>query len=196
MRALTDAEVHGADMKAGAVVQTGQPLDIALSGSDMIAMQALDGSEVYTRRGDLSVSSSGLLQNGDGLPVVGSGGPVTVPVGSKLSIGPDGAVLLADPANPGQPPQRVDHLKIVSTAGSRIAKTVSGLFAVIGGGTLPADDDAKVMTGALEQSNVDLSAVMVGMVDAQRLFEIRTKLVSTAKDVDESGAGLMRLPSS
>lgn len=193
-RALTDGEVHGADMKAGAVTQTGQPLDIALSGDDMLAVQAADGSEAYTRRGDLSVSGSGVLQNGDGLPVIGSSGAITVPVGAKLSIGPDGAVLLANPATPDAPPQAIDHLKIASTAGSRIGKTVAGQFAVIGGGVLPANDDAKIMTGALEQSNVDPSAVMVGMVAAQRLFEIRTKLVSTAKDVDESGAGLMKLP--
>jgi flagellar basal-body rod protein FlgF len=194
-RALTDGEVHGADMTAGAVVSTGQPLDIALAGTDMLAVQAVDGSEVYTRRGDLSVSSSGVLQNGDGLPVIGSSGPITVPVGSKLSIGPDGAVLVANPATPEAPPQAVDHLKIVSTTGSSIGKTVSGLFSVIGGGTLPANADAKVITGSLEQSNVDPSAVLVGMVNAQRLFEIRTKLVSTAKDVDESGASLMRVSS-
>lgn len=194
-RAFTDGEVHGADMRAGAIMQTGQPLDIALTGETMIALQAADGSEAYTRRGDLSVSSSGVLQNGDGLPVIGSAGPITVPVGSKLSIGPDGAVLLANPATPEAPPQAVDRLKIVSTAGSPIGKTVSGLFAVIGGGTLPADDDARVMTGALEQSNVDPGEVMVSMVNAQRLFEIRTKLISTAKDVDQSGASLMRINS-
>ncbi len=195
VRAMTDGEVHGADMKPGAITQTGQPLDIALSGDNMLALQAADGSEVYTRRGDLAIASSGVLQNGDGLPVVGSGGPITVPVGAKVSIGPDGAVLVANPAAPEAPPVPVDHLKIVSTAGSRIGKTVAGQFAVIGGGALPADDEAKVTPGALEQSNVDPSAVMVGMVDAQRLFEIRTKLVSTAKDVDESGASLMKISS-
>lgn len=197
IRALTDGEVHGADMKPGAISQTGQPLDIAMqAGDSMIAVQAADGSEAYTRRGDLSLTSSGLLQNGDGLPVIGSGGAITVPVGSKVSIGADGAVLVANPATPDAPPQPVDHIKIVSTAGSKIAKTIAGQFAVVGGGSLPADDDAKVIPGALEQSNVDASTVLVGMVDAQRLFEIRTKLVSAAKDVDESGASLMRFSSS
>lgn len=193
VRALTDGEVHGADMRAGTIAQTGQPLDIALAGDTMLALQAANGNEVYTRRGDLSVSPSGVLQNGDGLPVIGSGGPITIPAGAKLSIGSDGAVLLADPASPEAPPQPVDRLKIVSTTGSLIGKTVSGQFAVVGGGVLPADDDARITTGALEQSNVDPSAVLVGMVDAQRLFEIRTKLVSAAKEVDESGASLMRI---
>ena len=195
VRAFTDGEVHGADMKPGAVTQTGQPLDIALTGADMLAVQAEDGSEAYTRRGDLSVAPSGVLENGDGLPVLGSGGPISVPPGGKIGIGPDGAVLLSNPETPELPPQQIDRLKIVSTAGSRIAKTLTGQFAVIGGGVLPANDDAKVMTGALEQSNVDPSGVMVSMVDAQRLFEIRTKVISTAKDVDESGTSLMKMTS-
>jgi flagellar basal-body rod protein FlgF len=195
VRAFTDGEVHGADMKAGAVTKTRQPLDIALAGDNMLALQAADGSEVYSRRGDLSVSSSGVLQNGDGLPVIGSGGPITVPTDAQVSIGPDGAVLVADPATPEAPPQPLDQLKIVSTTGSTIGKTVAGQFAVVGGGALPADANAKITTGALEESNVDPSAVMVGMVDAQRLFEIRTKLVSTAKDIDESGASLMKIDS-
>jgi flagellar basal-body rod protein FlgF len=193
VRAMTDGEVHGADMKGGTITQTSQPLDIALSGGDMLAVQSADGSEAYTRRGDLAVANTGVLQNGDGLPVLGGGGPITVPVGFKVSIGPDGSVLAANPTTPDQPPQAIDKLRIVSTAGSKIAKTLTGQFAVIGGGVLPVNDDAKVQTGALEGSNVDPSGVMVSMIEAQRLFEIRTKLVSSAKDVDESGASLMRI---
>jgi flagellar basal-body rod protein FlgF len=61
-----------------------------------------------------------------------------------------------------------------------------------GGGVLPTDDAAQVDVGALEQSNVSPSQVMVEMVQAQRLFDIRTKLLSTAKDVDQSGTSLLR----
>ena len=196
VRAMADGQVHGADMQGGAITRTAQPLDIAMTGDTMLAVQAPDGSEVYTRRGDLSISPTGVLQNGDGLPVIGSGGPITVPLSARLTIGADGKVLASDPAAPEEPPQPLDQLKLVSTAGSRIGKTVSGQFAVIGGGALPADADAKLLPGALEQSNVDPSAILVGMVDAQRLFDMRTRMVSTAKDIDESGASLMRLSAS
>ena len=60
---------------------------------------------------------------------------------------------------------------------------------------LPADDAATLAPATLEQSNVDPNKVLVDMLSAQRLFDIRTKLISTAKDVDQSGATLMRLPS-
>ena len=193
-RAMSQSQVRGADMRPGSFAATGNPLDIAVNGRDLIAVSAPDGTEAYTRRGDLSVSASGVLQNGEGLAVIGSGGPITVPVGSAVSIGPDGSVLLAG-ATPGQPPQAVDRIKLASPDGSKIVKDLNGLFVVAGGGVLPADEAATVTPATLEQSNVDPNKVLVDMLSAQRLFDIRTKLISTAKDVDQSGASLMRLPS-
>ncbi len=196
VRAMSDGEVQGADMRGGTVTQTGRALDVAVTDDTMLAVQEPDGSEVYTRRGDLSVSSSGVLQNGDGLPVIGNSGPITVPPNSTVTISADGTVLAANPDQASLPPQVVDKLKLVSTTGSKIAKDLTGLFRVVGGGALPADDNAKLTSGALEQSNVSISQGMVQMVDAQRLFDIRTKLISTAKEVDESGTSLLRMSSS
>jgi len=187
-RAMSEGEVRGASMKQGTMTTPGNPLDVAVSGKVMLAVQADDGSEAYTRRGDLAIDPTGVLVNGDGRPVVGDGGPVTVPLGSKVSIGPDGSVLVADPATPGDPPQAVARLKLASTEGSQIEK---GL--VVGGGVLPADEEAKLDVGTLEQSNVDPTAILVEMVEAQRLFDMRTKLVATAREVDERSASLMRL---
>ncbi|MEZ5743520.1 MAG: flagellar basal body rod protein FlgF [Sphingomonadaceae bacterium] len=192
-RAMTNAEVRGATMREGAVVETGNPLDIALRGDVMLAVQASDGSEAYTRRGDLSVTAAGVMQNGDGLPVIAEGGPVTVPAGALVSIAEDGGVMVSDPALPEQPPQQVARLKLASTVGSDIEKGLDGFFRVRGGGVLPVDAEARVIPGAVEQSNVVASEVLVEMIEAQRLFDIRTKLVSTARELDENGARLMRL---
>jgi flagellar basal-body rod protein FlgF len=193
VRAMTDTEVRGASMKQGALTETGKALDIALVGEAMLAVQAPDGGEAYTRRGDLAVSPSGLLVNGDNMPVLGENGPITVPPGGEVSIAPDGGVMVRDPATPDAPPNRIDRLKLTSRTGTRLEKGLDGAFRVYGGGALPADLDAKVLTGSLEQSNVNPSEVLVEMVEAQRLFDIRTKLISTAKDIDEGGAALMRL---
>ncbi len=195
-RVMTQSSAAGANMTPGSINQTGQPLDLAMTGDAMIAVQGADGSEAYTRRGDLSVAPGGVLQNGDGRPVIGGSGPITVPPGAAISIAPDGSVLAASPDNPGQPPQVVDRIKLASPAGTAISKGLDGLFRVGGGGVLPTDDAAKVQSGALEASNVDASEVLVQMLSAQRLFEIRTKLVSTAKDIDESGTSLLRLGNS
>ena len=192
-RSLSQAQVRGADMRAGPVISTGRDLDIALTGDALLGVQAPDGGEAYTRRGDLAVSASGVLENGDGLPVLGEGGPITVPLGSKIKIAPDGAVLAADAAVPDAPPVEVGRLKLVNWRGSQIGKAVDGLFRVPGGGVLPSDGDARVEPAALEQSNVNPTGTLVDMIEAQRLFDIRTKVIATARDIDEGGASLMRI---
>jgi flagellar basal-body rod protein FlgF len=192
-RAMQNAEVRGAAMEQGELVQTGNPLDIAVQGKALLAVQAEDGSEAYTRRGDLSVSPTGVLVNGEGHPVLGDGGPITVPLGGKATIAPDGTVSITDPAATDQPPQEVGRIKLAGWQGSPIAKGLDGLFRVEGGGVLPTDEDATVLAGSLEQSNVKPTEVLVEMIDAQRLFAMRTKLIATARDCDEGGAQLMRL---
>ncbi|MBB3861866.1 flagellar basal-body rod protein FlgF [Novosphingobium hassiacum] len=192
-RAMTDGEVRGASMAQGSLIETGNPLDVSLTGDTMLSLQAEDGSEVYSRRGDLAISAGGVLQNGDGRPVIGEGGPITVPLGSRVTISADGGVSVANPENPAQPPQLVGRIKIASTTGSRIEKGLDGLFRVSGGGVLPQDEEAKLAVGSLEQSNVDPTRILVEMVEAQRLFDIRTKVVGQAKEIDESSASLMRI---
>lgn len=193
VRAMSDASVQGARMDEGALVNTGRPLDIALQGQALMAVQAPDGSEAYTRRGDLAVSPSGLLTNGEGFPVIGESGPISVPPGSVVTIGTDGAVLAANPETPDAPPQQVDRIKLASWQGSTIDKGLDGLFRVVGGGALPSDAEARVIPATLEQSNVRPAEVLVEMVEAQRLFEMRTQLIATAKELDEGGASLMRI---
>lgn len=196
-RAMTEGEVRGSSMAQGTLISTGKPLDVALTGDTMLALQAEDGSEAYSRRGDLAVSAGGVLENGDGRPVIGENGPITVPLGSKVTISPDGGVSVANPEAPDQPPQLVGRIKIASTTGSRIEKGLDGLFRVPGQngqpGILPQDEEARLMVGSLEQSNVDPTRILVEMVEAQRLFDMRTKVVSQAKEVDESSASLMRI---
>jgi flagellar basal-body rod protein FlgF len=193
VRAMNRSQVRSASLAPGAVNPTGRALDIAMQGDAMLALQVSDGSEAYTRRGDLSVTAAGVLQNGDGLPVLGENGPITVPAGATIAIAEDGGVLVSDPATPDVPAQRVARLKLVSFTGSTIEKGLDGLFRVRQGGVLPGDADARVIPAALEQSNVSPSQVLVDMIEAQRLFEIRTNIVSTARDLDEGSARLMRL---
>lgn len=192
-RAMQVARVRGADMSGGEITTTGRALDIAIIGDAFMAVQAEDGTEGYTRRGDLSISANGLLVTGDGQTVLGDGGPITIPPTGIPSISPDGRVTISDPAAPDQPPAEVGRIKLASWIGSPISKGVDGLFRVEGGGLLPTDEEATVQTGALEQSNVKTTEVLVEMIAAQRLFQMRTDLIGTARDIDESGAQLMRL---
>lgn len=192
-RAMQTARVRGADMKAGEIIDTGRSLDIAIETDALMAVQALDGTEAYTRRGDLSISATGLLVNGEGRPVMGDNGPITIPPVGIPAISPDGTITVTDPAVPDQPPAEIGRIKLAGWQGSPIQKGLDGLFRVEGGGVLPLDEAATVQVGALEQSNVSTTEVLVKMIDAQRLFAMRSKMIATAREIDESGAQLMRL---
>jgi flagellar basal-body rod protein FlgF len=192
-RAQASEQVIAADMAQGAVTETGNPLDVALDGDALLTVQAPDGSEAYTRRGDLKVSDSGLLTTGDGLPVLGEGGPVILPQMDSVSIAKDGSIWGVpqggDPANP----QQVDKLKLVNAAGSSIAKGNDGLFREVNGGALPSDPLATVTSGSLEGSNVNSTQALIDMIEASRAWETQVKMIDTAKQLDDGGASLMRL---
>ena len=70
-RAMQVARVTGADMRGGEIMETGRDLDIAMATDALMAVQAKDGTEAYTRRGDLSLTATGLLVTGEGHPVLG-----------------------------------------------------------------------------------------------------------------------------
>ena len=70
-RAPASEEVVAADMNAGEIHSTGRGLDVAMQGDAMLTVQAANGEEAYSRRGDLQLSDSGLLTTGDGHPVLG-----------------------------------------------------------------------------------------------------------------------------
>ncbi|TKD51156.1 flagellar basal body rod protein FlgF [Sphingomonas baiyangensis] len=187
-------EVRDADRRSGALQQTGRALDIAATGDAWIAVQATDGSEAYTRRGDLSVAASGVLETGDGFPVMGSGGPITIPPHDRLTIADDGSISIVPRGSaPGTEPQVIDRIKLASTEGSDTVKGLDNLLHVRGGGVLPGNLDAKLASGALEQSNVDLTQALVDMIENQRGYEVQANLLKEAKRMDESSASLMRV---
>ncbi|WP_375393522.1 flagellar basal body rod protein FlgF [uncultured Sphingomonas sp.] len=195
-RSPTSEEVTDADRSPGAIQSTGRPLDVAMNGNDTwMAVQAADGSEAYTRRGDLEVAASGVLQTGDGFPVMGSSGPITLPPYQSLTIAPDGSISIIPVGGDAKNPQVVDKIKLASTKGSETVKGLDNLLRVRGGGVLPDDRDAKVQGGAVEGSNVNMTQALVDMIENQRAYEVEANMMKNAKDMDEGGASLMRLPS-
>ncbi|AQR74584.1 flagellar basal body rod protein FlgF [Sphingomonas sp. LM7] len=193
-RQLAAEEVEDFDRRAGTIVQTARPLDVAVTSDSWIAVQATDGSEAYTRRGDLSVAPSGVLETGDGFPVMGSGGPITVPPHQSIAIADDGTVSIVPPGGDPTQPQVLDKIKLASPEGSQTAKGLDNLLHVKGGGALPEDMDGKLQSGALEQSNVNMTQALVDMIENQRSYEVQASLLKEAKTMDEGAASLMRLP--
>lgn len=193
-RAPSSEEVLAADMRAGAITETGRDLDVAVTGQTLIAVQGPEGDEAYTRRGDLLRSESGLLTTGDGHPVIGNQGPITIPPADSIKFDDDGTIWIVPEGGDPNQPQEIDRLKLASPVGSRIVKSLDGLFRVEAGGALPADPTAKIVTRSLEGSNVDATKALVDMIEASRAWDTQLKLVSAAREIDGSAADLMRLP--
>jgi len=193
-RAPSSQEVVSADMRAGTVNETGRDLDIAMQGDALLAVQAADGSETYTRRGDLQLSPTGLLTTGDGRPVMGESGPITLPPADAVRIADDGAVWIVPAGGDPNVPQQIDRLKLASPTGSTVLKGVDGLFRVEGNGVLPSDPQARIIPRSLETSNVQVSQALIDMIEASRAWDNQLNLITTAREIDTSAADLMRLP--
>jgi flagellar basal-body rod protein FlgF len=176
----------GYDPTPGAVQVTGRNLDVAMKGDAWLAVQALDGTEAYTRAGALQVSAEGELVTPSGLAVLGDGGPIALPNDAEISIGADGT-LSAKAAN-GRIGS-IGRLKLV-TPEAPLERGGDGLFRAPDG-DLPADANARVQDGALERSNVSPVETMVAMIAAARQFEAQMKLLQTAESDEKSASQLL-----
>ncbi len=193
-RASASEEVLAADMQPGTVIETGRALDVAAGGDAMFVVQAEDGEEAYTRRGDFQLSSSGLLTTGDGHPVMGVGGPVTLPPADSIAIDAGGRISIVPAGGDATRPQEVAQLRLVAPTGSDVVKGMDNLFRVRGGGVLPDAAGASVKSGHLEGSNVSTTQALVDMIEASRAWDAQLKLIADARENDTSTANLMRLP--
>ena len=179
----------GYDATPGVVQSTGRNLDVAMKGNAWLAVQALDGTEAYTRAGALEIDAEGVLTSAGGLTVLGDGGPITVPADASVSIGADGT-LSAKSAN-GKT-STIGKLKLV-TPEAPLERGADGLFRAADGAELAADPAARVQDGALEGSNVSPVQTMVAMISAARQFEAQMKLLQTA-EADEKSASQLLAP--
>ena len=173
----------GYDTTPGVVTNTGRSLDVAVKGNSWLSVQALDGTEAYTRGGALDVTSEGALVTLSGLPVIGDGGPIQVSANSAVSIGGDGTVIATSTTGKIT---TVGKLKLV-TPETPLQRGEDGLFRGADG-DLTADTKARVQEGALEGSNVSAVETMVSMITAARQFEAQMKMLQTAEG-DEKAAG-------
>ena len=178
--------------RPGPITMTGRSLDVAARDKAYFAIQALDGTEAYTRAGALEVREDGALVNPQGLPMLDAGGaPINVPQGAQITIGSDGT-LTAKVGN--QPPAAAGRLKMVTpTADERLKRGDDGYFRSTTGGPLNADPNARLQDSALEGSNVNPIEAMVGMIQVARHFEQQMKLLQTAEKNDQTAAQLLNM---
>lgn len=192
-RVYATNEEAGVDFSAGTIMSTGRNLDVAVNGEGWIAVQSADGTEGYTRAGDLRIDSLGQLSNGAGHSILGNGGPISIPPHAKLDIGSDGTISI-QPL--GQSPNGlavIDRIKLVNAPVEQMKKGTDGLLHLGNGQEADADASVTVVSGSLESSNVNTVGSMVRMIEIARQYETYIKLMQSAEENDKASAQLMRM---
>jgi flagellar basal-body rod protein FlgF len=188
----TDASI-GWDGSSGAITATGQPLDVAIQGSGWLAVQAADGNEAYTRAGNLHVDASGMLVTATGAPVMGDGGPITVPQYGSINVGRDGTVSIVPIGQEASTMAAVARIKLVNPPAAELVRGSDGLFHSRNGDVAASDAGVTVTSGALESSNVNIADAMVNMIELSRRFELQVKAMRTAEEDAQASAKLLSM---
>jgi flagellar basal-body rod protein FlgG len=170
----------------GTVLQTGNQLDVAIEGNGFLTIQQPDGTPAYTRNGALKTDGDGRIVNSEGFPL---DPPITIPPdASNVSIASNGTVSVS---LPGQTtPSDIGQIQIANFVNPSGMQSVghnlmtptkaSGDPQV---GEPGSDGRGTLLQGAVEQSNVDIVEEMIGMISAQRSYEINSKVITTADDM-------------
>lgn len=192
-RVYTRVEVPATDFSQGPLKQTGNDLDVAINGDGWIAVQTEDGSEAYTRAGELRLSPFGELQTGNGLPVLGNNGPIALPPFEKMEIGSDGTISIRELGQGPEVISALDRIKLVNPDAQDLVKSTDGLFRRIDGDDELPDGSVRVSTGFIEGSNVNVVDAMVEMINLTRNYELNIKLMHTAERNSEVSAQLLQI---
>lgn len=180
------------DFTHGSVVHTGRDLDIAIKGDAWLAVQAPDGNEAYTRRGDLQIDQSGRLLTGSGLQVMGNDGPIALPPAENMNIGVDGTITILPLGAAKNELAVIDRIKLVNPQNEELVKGLDGLMRLRDGDIAEVDSTGRVASGGLEASNVNVVNEMVNMIELSRRFELQVKMMAQVESMAESAATIMR----
>ena len=195
-RVMALQEPGGFDSTPGPMSQTGSPMDVAIDGNGFFIVQPSSGGKIaMSRRGDFGVSADGILTDGTGtIPLSTDLEPIVVPPYKKITISGNGIIEI-EPLN-GPVGQKVRVAQLATTAGSEVplTKTIDGFVRPVDGTIPEPDNRALLLNGFLEGSNVKSVDELVAGIDQSRAYEVNVKFLTTAKEIDEATASLMRMP--
>jgi len=166
----------------GNIIQTGNPLDIALQGRGLLQVTMPDGTQAYTRDGTLQMDETGQLVTSMGYPIEPS---ITIPDNTlSVSISSDGVVSVMEPGSAA--PSEVGNIQLADFINPTGLQPIgNNLFlesAASGSpqtGTPGLDGLGTLVQNSLEGSNVNTVEELVNMIEAQRAYEMNSKAIST-----------------
>ncbi|WP_028917088.1 flagellar basal body rod protein FlgF [Pseudoxanthomonas sp. J35] len=186
---------QGFDARAGAQRVTGNPLDVSLHPDRWLAVQAADGSQAYTRAGNLALTPNGQLVTAGGRPLLDpQGNPIALPPHQALEIGHDGTLSIVPLGQGADTLAEVGRLHVVQATPDRLVRGLDGLMRSADPAQPPPPAAGAVLsTGMLEESNVDAAGALVQMIQLQRQFEMQVKVIQRGDDNAQAANTLLRL---
>jgi flagellar basal-body rod protein FlgG len=175
------------DYSVGNLQRTDRPLDVAIEGEGFFALEDIDGEIVYTRNGNFNISSgeeAGFLINGEGLFVLDANDErILLPDGTDtVNIFTDGTItFMSNEEEIGTALLGVFTFRnitgLLSVGGSNHAATESSGERLVAEGSV-------VRQGTLEGSNVKLSEEMTRLIRTQRIFQLASRALTTADEME------------
>ena len=170
----------------GSYQTTSDGLDMAIEGQGFFQVMQADGTMAYTRNGQFHLNSNGEIVTANGYPMEPA---IQVPEDAlSITIGADGIVSASLAGDPN--PQEIGQVLLanfVNPAG--LAALGSNLFAETASSgqpfeAIPGEEGVgEVKQYTLESSNVNMVEEMVGMITAQRGYEMNAKVISAADEM-------------
>lgn len=186
------AQGLGQDFTQGSSMDTGRSLDVAVHGSGWIAVQAPDGSEGYTRAGDLQLTAEGQLTDARGNPVIGNGGPINLPDSAQITIGDDGTISTVPVGEGPSTVAALDRIRLVNPDPTQLVQGSDSLMHMVGGGQADPDTAVRLTSGALEGSNVNASSELVKMIALSRQYDMQVKAIKSSEDNADAATKLLQ----
>jgi flagellar basal-body rod protein FlgF len=182
----------------GTLERTGDAMDLAIADRGFFYVQPPEGgAPALSRRADLRIGAGGELLNGAGERMLNDGlEPIVLPPFRELVVDDLGQVSISPIDGPAGQLVPVGILATVDPADDLpLQKSPDGRIRMADGAPLPPPDQmARVIQGAREGSNVNATAELIASIDLQRSFELNLRMIQTARDIDEAGSSLLRMP--
>ncbi|WOI52690.1 flagellar basal-body rod protein FlgG [Parvularcula sp. LCG005] len=174
------------DIGQGALRQTGNDLDLAVQGRGFFEITLPNGEPAYTRDGKFEVDPDGQVVTSTGFPLADG---LTVPQDArKVSISPDGEVYAYfDDAVDGQSIGNINLVSFVNERGLEALGNNLYRQTTASGEPLtgqPGNEGLGLLEqGYLEESGVDVVSEIADLIEAQRGYELNSKVLSAADEM-------------
>jgi flagellar basal-body rod protein FlgG len=174
----------------GALQATGNSLDVALQGDGFFQVNMPDGSTGFTRDGSFGVDANGTVTTSGGLAVRSdTGSSLVVPQDSlDAHFDNEGQLVATDPAGTNQVIGRLALAQFANSSGLQASGQNLWTPTVTSGAATPiavgASNAPLVVAGALEGSNVNMADEFTRMIQAQRGYQMNSKVVQAWDDIE------------